>query len=134
MTCIDKWSDSEAEKQVIKYSNQGYSKDIALRTYSARLLGQDPELVLHGGGNTSVKTTFEDIHGENISTLCVKGSGWDLGKREPAGHPAVKLEALQSLINLDSLSDEDGPAATFIELQRHNLLLILKGFSQTNNQ
>ena len=117
MTCIDRWLDSEAEKQIIKYCNQGHSKDIALRTYSARLLGQDPELVLHGGGNTSVKTNVEDIHGENISTLCVKGSGWDLGKIEPAGHPAVKLKALQSLINLDSLSDED-----MVSIQRQNLI------------
>ena len=48
MACIDRWSDADAKEQVIKYCDQGYSEDIALRTYSSRLLGSDSELVLHG--------------------------------------------------------------------------------------
>ena len=70
------------------------AKALALRTYSARLLGADPDLVLHGGGNTSVNTTVMGLLGETIPVLCVKGSGWDLATIEPSGHPAVRLEPL----------------------------------------
>jgi rhamnose utilization protein RhaD (predicted bifunctional aldolase and dehydrogenase) len=90
---------------------------LALRTYSARLLGADPDLVLHGGGNTSVKTTVTGLLGETIPVLCVKGSGWDLATIEPPGHPAVRLEPLLALRALDRLSDEAMVAA-----QRQNLI------------
>ena len=56
-------------------------------TYSARLLGSDPELV-HMGGNTSVKSSIEDLYGDKTDVLFVKGSGWDLATIEPPGHPA----------------------------------------------
>lgn len=78
-----------------------------MRTYSARLIGRDPALVLHGGGNTSVKTAARAITGEAVSVICVKGSGWDLETIEPAGHPAVKLDALLKLRAFDQLSDEN---------------------------
>ena len=67
---------------------------MALRVYTTRLLGRNPELVLHGGGNTSVKTTVRDVDGKDYEVLCVKGSGWDMAEIEPAGLPAVKLEPL----------------------------------------
>jgi rhamnose utilization protein RhaD (predicted bifunctional aldolase and dehydrogenase) len=76
---------------VARYAAQGVTEDFALRTYSARLLGADPRLVLHGGGNTSVKTTAADLFGEPVDVLCVKGSGWDLAVIEPAVRPAVRL-------------------------------------------
>ena len=69
---------------------QRCNKRLALRTYSARLLGSDPELVLHGGGNTSVKSMTKDIIGNDIEVLHVKGR-MDLATIEPEGHPAVKL-------------------------------------------
>src|SRR6185503_9023341 len=69
-------------------------RDLALRVYSSRLLGQDPKLVLHGGGNTSVKTVGRDRLGDETEVLCVKGSGWDLGTIEPEGLPAVRLAPL----------------------------------------
>ncbi len=80
-------------------------------------LPADPELVLHGGGNTSVKTQVTGLLGEAIDVLCVKGSGWDLATIEPAGHPAVRLEPLRELRALERLSDEDMVAA-----QRRNLI------------
>ncbi len=80
-------------------------------------MGGDPRLVLHGGGNTSVKTRARDVFGENVEVLCVKGSGWDLGAIEPAGHPAVRLQPLQKLRTLKSLSDED-----MVSAQRQLLL------------
>ncbi len=85
----------------------GINEDIALRVYTSRLIGQDPALVLHGGGNTSVKTTVPDDTGREVAVLCVKGSGWDLGDIEPAGLPAVRLESLGALRNRDALSDEE---------------------------
>ena len=117
MTSIDNWSDIEAERAIKKYRKLGFSKDLSLRTYSARLLGQDPELVLHGGGNTSVKSVSKNLIGEEIPVLYIKGSGWDLGKIEPLGHPAVKLEPLLKLKNLKTLTDEE-----MVAVQRQNLI------------
>ena len=59
--------------------------------------GGDPKLVLHGGGNTSVKTVVKDLLGEEAEVLCVKGSGWDMAAIEPAGLPAVRLAPLRKL-------------------------------------
>ncbi|WP_094586766.1 bifunctional aldolase/short-chain dehydrogenase [Synechococcus sp. BO 8801] len=117
MAVQHRWSDAAAKEAIARYGAQGVNEDLALRTYSARLLGADPELVLHGGGNTSVKTTVHGLLGEPIRVLCVKGSGWDLGTIEPPGHPAVRLEPLQALRVLESLSDEAMVAA-----QRQNLI------------
>ncbi|MCB2043659.1 MAG: bifunctional aldolase/short-chain dehydrogenase, partial [Rhodoferax sp.] len=90
---------------------------VALRVYTSRLLGQDPTLVLHGGGNTSVKTRLPDLTGEVIDVICVKGSGWDMAVIEPAGIPAVRLAPLLRLRERSELSDED-----MVNAQRGNLL------------
>ncbi len=112
-----RWSDRDAAQMVAAHAAQGLSADIALRVYSSRLLGQEPKLVLHGGGNTSVKTTMSDLLGDRHEVICVKGSGWDLASIEAAGLPAVKLEPLRRLETLDALSDED-----MVAFQRANLL------------
>jgi len=112
-----RWSDEDAKAAVKRYRKDGVNEDRALRVYTTRLLGQDPRLVLHGGGNTSVKTRMADVTGESIDVLCVKGSGWDMGYIEPPGLPAVRLAPLKELIALDRLSDED-----MVNLQRRNLL------------
>jgi short-subunit dehydrogenase/ribulose-5-phosphate 4-epimerase/fuculose-1-phosphate aldolase len=117
MPVLNRWSEADARAAVEHWGGQGVSEDLALRTYSARLLGADPDLVLHGGGNTSVKTTVRGLLGETIPVLCVKGSGWDLATIEPPGHPAVRLESLRELRALTALSDEDMVAA-----QRRNLI------------
>lgn len=111
------WSEADAKAAIAQYGAQGYNEDIALRTYTTRLLGGEPRLVLHGGGNTSVKTVVTDITGDTVPVLCVKGSGWDMGSIEPPGLPAVRLEPLQALIRLETLSDED-----MVNVQRRNLL------------
>ena len=92
---------------------------MALRVYTTRLLGRNKELVLHGGGNTSVKTSVKDIDGKNYDVLCVKGSGWDMAEIEPEGLPAVKLQPLLSLKNKKYLSDED-----MVSYQKRNLINI----------
>lgn len=111
------WNDSQAEKLVGDYAAKGVSRDLALRVYTTRLLGGEPRLVLHGGGNTSLKTRAKDILGIEWEVLCVKGSGWDMGVIEPAGLPAVKLDALLAARSLKALSDED-----MVAMQRANLL------------
>ena len=111
------WSNTEAKKYIKKYQKLGHSKDMALRVYTTRLLGRNSELVLHGGGNTSVKTSIKDIDGKNYDVLCVKGSGWDMAEIEPAGLPAVKLQPLLALKNKKYLSDED-----MVAYQKRNLI------------
>mgnify|MGYP001486075299 FL=1 len=111
------WLNIEAKKYIKKYKKLGYSKDLALRVYTTRLLGRNSELVLHGGGNTSVKTTIKDIDGKKYDVLCVKGSGWDMAEIEPAGLPAVKLQPLLALKNKKNLSDED-----MVAYQKRNLI------------
>jgi rhamnose utilization protein RhaD (predicted bifunctional aldolase and dehydrogenase)/NAD(P)-dependent dehydrogenase (short-subunit alcohol dehydrogenase family) len=112
-----RWSDDDAEGMVRRYAQQGIGRDLALRVYTSRLLGQDPLLVLHGGGNTSVKTKATDLAGDEVEVLCVKGSGWDMADIEPAGLPAVRMKPLLKLRARDKLSDED-----MVRYQRANLL------------
>jgi len=111
------WSNKIAKKYIKKYEKLGFSADLAVRIYTTRLLGRNKELVLHGGGNTSVKTTIKDIDGKKYSVLCVKGSGWDMADIEPPGLPAVKLEPLLSLKNKKYLSDEN-----MVAYQKRNLI------------
>jgi rhamnose utilization protein RhaD (predicted bifunctional aldolase and dehydrogenase)/NAD(P)-dependent dehydrogenase (short-subunit alcohol dehydrogenase family) len=112
-----RWNDGDFASVVQAYVDKGVNRDLAIRTYTTRLLGQDPELVLHGGGNTSVKTVFSDRDGTDVDVLCVKGSGWDMGVIEPQGLPAVRLKPLQDLVRFDSLTDED-----MVMLQRRLLM------------
>src|SRR5215472_787478 len=112
-----RWVDADAEAMVARYGEAGIGRDLALRTYTTRLLGGDPKLVLHGGGNTSVKTHVKDMLGADVEVLCVKGSGWDMGNIEPQGLPAVRLGELRRLRALPKLSDED-----MVNFQRINLL------------
>jgi len=112
-----RWVDSDAQAVVDHLAARGVASDLALRVYTTRLLGQDPRLVLHGGGNTSLKTRLPDLMGEATDVLCVKGSGHDMAKIEPPGLPAVRLAALKKLRALDALADED-----LIRIQRANLI------------
>jgi len=90
------WTDKEAKN---------YKTDLALRVFSSRLLGRDPSLVLHGGGNTSVKITEKNILGVEEEILYVKGSGWDLISIDEPGFAPVRLKHLVDLAELETLSD-----------------------------
>ncbi len=90
------WSDADSTL---------FDGDLALRVYTSRLLGKDPTLVLHGGGNTSVKITESNIVGNQEEILYVKGSGWDLEFIEKAGFSPVRMNHMLSLAKLDTLSD-----------------------------
>nr|WP_272120797.1 MULTISPECIES: bifunctional aldolase/short-chain dehydrogenase [Spirulina] len=91
-----RWNPAEAAQ---------YTTELALRVYTSRLLGQDPSLVLHGGGNTSVKVTETNVVGEAEEILYVKGSGWDLATIEAAGFAPVRMVHLLKLAQLEQLSD-----------------------------
>lgn len=92
----NRWNDAEAAR---------YESDLALRVYTSRLLGQDPSLVLHGGGNTSVKITEQNLLGDSEELLYVKGSGWDLETIEEPGFSPVRLDHLVALSRLPELND-----------------------------
>ena len=100
----NRWSDEEAREYCRRHAASGEA--LALRVYTSHLLGREPDLVLHGGGNTSVKTTVLDLLGRPVEVLCVKGSGSDLAHVEPAGLPAVRLQPLRELRQLTTLADE----------------------------
>jgi len=100
----NRWSDEDANRFVAQCASR-WGEDLALRTYSSRLLGAEESLVLHGGGNTSVKGNATNILGEQIPALYVKASGHDLVNIEPEGHPAVDLEFLRRLRVLADLPD-----------------------------
>lgn len=93
------WNDSEAAT---------FGNDLlGQRVYTSRLLGRNPALVLHGGGNTSVKVKEKDFFGEDVELCYVKGSGWDLATIERAGFSPVKMDALIKMSKLPTMSDED---------------------------
>jgi rhamnose utilization protein RhaD (predicted bifunctional aldolase and dehydrogenase)/NAD(P)-dependent dehydrogenase (short-subunit alcohol dehydrogenase family) len=74
--------------------------------HASRLAGADPALVLAGGGNSSVKTTETDVHGDPVEVLWVKGSGWDMATIEPAGFAPLRLAPVARLAELERLSDQ----------------------------
>lgn len=100
------WDDAEASKLIRHYAATGVPESLALRIYSSRLLGADPRLVQHGGGNTSVKLRERTLTGEEVDVIRVKGSGWNLDAIEPAGMPAMRLGMLQGLRHIAQMSDE----------------------------
>ena len=102
------WSDSEARK---------FRGDIGKRVYTSRLLGANPELVLHGGGNTSVKTSEKDFFGDKVEVLHVKGSGWDLATIEKQGFAPVRMDALLKMAEFKVLSDPE-----MVKQQRNAML------------
>jgi rhamnose utilization protein RhaD (predicted bifunctional aldolase and dehydrogenase)/NAD(P)-dependent dehydrogenase (short-subunit alcohol dehydrogenase family) len=112
-----RWVDADAEKLVAHGAKSGLGRDLALRIYTTRLLGSDPRLVLHGGGNTSLKTRARDCFGEDVDVLHVKASGANMAAIDAEGLPAVRLGALQRLRGLETIADHE-----LIAIERANLL------------
>jgi len=111
------WNDETAKATIQTHGAEGVNEDIALRVYTTRLIGREPLLVLHGGGNTSVKTKATDDLGREHEVIAVKGSGADMADMEPWGLPEVKLAPLREMRALEELSDE-----AMVNMQRLNLL------------
>ncbi len=103
------WNDSDA---------RAFTQDpLALRVYTSRLIGADSSLVLHGGGNTSVKAKAKDLFGDEHDAVWVKGSGWDLATIERAGFAPLRLDVVRRMADLHSLTD-----ARMVEMLRTALL------------
>jgi rhamnose utilization protein RhaD (predicted bifunctional aldolase and dehydrogenase)/NAD(P)-dependent dehydrogenase (short-subunit alcohol dehydrogenase family) len=100
------WKKSEAERIKNEFGLHS-GNDVAICTYVSRLIGREPDLVLHGGGNTSVKTLTPNIFGEQCSTIFVKASGFDLAKISPDGFSAIDLERAKRLRSLPDLSQDE---------------------------
>jgi rhamnose utilization protein RhaD (predicted bifunctional aldolase and dehydrogenase)/NAD(P)-dependent dehydrogenase (short-subunit alcohol dehydrogenase family) len=111
------WADRDAEALVAHGAKSGIDRDLALRIYTTRLLGRDPKLVLHGGGNTSLKTRMRDLLGEDVEVLRVKASGADMAAIEPEGLPAVRLSPLRRLRALAAIADDE-----LVGVERANLI------------
>ena len=111
------WVDRDADALVAQGAKSGLDRDFALRLYTTRLLGRDPKLVLHGGGNTSLKTRAHDLLGTEVEVLHIKASGADMATIEPAGLPAVRLAPLRQLRALDAIADEN-----LVAIERANLI------------
>ncbi len=111
------WADRDAESLVADGAAAGIGRDLALRIYTTRLLGRDPKLVLHGGGNTSLKASMRDRLGEDAEVLYVKSSGSDMAEIGAEGFVAVRLEPMRKLRALKSIGDED-----LVAVERANLI------------
>jgi len=93
-----RWNDEEAVS---------FDGPIGACVYCTRLIGSDPSLVLHGGGNSSVKAPYVDVTGRRVDAIYVKGSGWDMGTIATAGFAPLPIDRLRNLLDLESLSDLD---------------------------
>jgi len=101
------WSNKTAQKYVNHYKKKNVSKDLALRIYTTHLLGNNPKLVLHGGGNSSVKSEGKDLFNKNVKLIYVKGSGWDMSNLNENGMPGLYLDPLLETAKLKKLNDND---------------------------
>ncbi len=97
------FNEADVKTHLETYAN--YPNALAVRVYTSRLIGKERTLVLHGGGNTSVKCRLKNIMGDETDIMFVKGSGWDLSTIEPEGFVGLRLDPIQKLQHLDSLSD-----------------------------
>ena len=113
----NRWTDAEAASLQQAAGPDLRARELALRVYTSRLIGRDPDLVMHGGGNTSLKSTAEDVFGDSADVLHIKGSGWDLETIKAEGLPAVRMAPLMRLRGLAALSDE-----AMVSVQRLNLM------------
>jgi rhamnose utilization protein RhaD (predicted bifunctional aldolase and dehydrogenase)/NAD(P)-dependent dehydrogenase (short-subunit alcohol dehydrogenase family) len=111
------WVDRDAETSIALGANFGVDRDLALRVYTTRLLGRDPKLVLHGGGNTSLKSRMRDRVGDDVEVLRIKATGSHMAMIEPAGLPAVRLAPMRKLRALDGIGDEE-----LVGIERANLI------------
>ena len=102
----NRWSDDNAA-QFIKQYGEKWGEDLAIGFYVASLIGAEDQLVLHGGGNSSVKTIRANLLGETVHAIFVKASGYNMARIAPNGYTGLDLDYLKRLEALPDLSDED---------------------------
>ena len=110
-------NDKTAQQYVRDYKKKKINKDLALRIYTTHLLGRNPKLVLHGGGNSSVKSVGKNLYKKDVNLIYVKGSGWDMSNLNELGMPGLELNPLLETIKLYELNDND-----MVNLLRSNLI------------
>ncbi|HEX7511387.1 MAG TPA: bifunctional aldolase/short-chain dehydrogenase [Chitinivibrionales bacterium] len=103
----NKWSDSSLEQNRHEFASRFHDPEASQLVYLTRLIGSEPDLALHGGGNTSYKTSLQSIIGEPVSALIVKASGQSMNTIGPDGFTMLDLNYLLKLQALNKLSDED---------------------------
>ena len=101
------WNKIEVKKYIKEYAKKNISEDLALRIYTTHLLGKNKKLVLHGGGNTSVKSELKDIFQNKQKVIYVKGSGWDMSNLNELGLPGLYLKPLLQTQQFKSMSDKE---------------------------
>mgnify|MGYP001331662559 FL=1 len=101
------WNNKIAKEYVRHYSKRKVNKELAERIYTTHLLGKNSDLVLHGGGNTSVKSVSKNFKGKNIDVIYVKGSGWDMSNLSEKGMPGIELEPLKESRKLNKMNDKN---------------------------
>ena len=111
------WNNKKANQYIKSYSKKKISKDLALRIYTTHLLGSEKKLVLHGGGNTSLKETQKDFFKNTINVIHVKGSGWDMSNLNEEGMPTLLLDPLMKTLKLKQMNDDK-----MVKYLRNNLL------------
>ena len=111
------WNHNTSRDYINNYKKFGVNQDLALRIYTTHLLGGEKKLVLHGGGNTSVKSYYTDIFNQKSRVIFVKGSGWDMSDLNHQGMPGLKLESLLKTISLKKMTDDN-----MVNYLRSNLL------------
>jgi len=111
------WNHNTSRNYIDNYKKFGVNQDLALRIYTTHLLGGEKKLVLHGGGNTSVKSFYTDIFNQKSRVIFVKGSGWDMSNLNHQGMPGLKLESLLKTISLKKMTDDN-----MVNYLRSNLL------------
>ena len=111
------WVDADADALIARAGAAGVDRDLALRIYTTRLLGGDRKLVLHGGGNTSLKARARDRFGGEVDVLYVKATGADMAHLDASGFCAVRLEPMRKLRTLDRIEDEE-----LVAIERANLI------------
>tara|TARA_B110000438_G_C15820232_1_gene654007 strand:+ start:3366 stop:5387 length:2022 start_codon:yes stop_codon:yes gene_type:complete len=100
------WNDKDSNRYINNYKKYNVSQDLALRIYTTHLLGGEKKLVLHGGGNTSVKTEYQNIFGQKTQVIYVKGSGWDMSNLTHVGMPGLEIKPLLNTLSLKKLTDD----------------------------
>ena len=100
-----KWNNRDANLFINKYKKKGIDKELALRIYTTQLLGNDPTVVLHGGGNTSDKSKVKTLFGDTKDVIYVKGSGKDMSNIDIDGFPALELDNLINLRKMNKINE-----------------------------
>ena len=101
------WNFKTSRDYIVNFKKFGVNQDLALRIYTTHLIGGEKKLVLHGGGNTSVKYFYTDIFNRKNRAIFVKGSGWNMSNLNHQGMPGLKLEPLLKTISFKKMTDEN---------------------------